>query len=176
MVCLFEKCGRKAYSRSLCPSHYLMDLRGETLRPLRSRVSNRPKTCTFDNCHKPHKGNGFCSGHNYQMKKFGNLSPLKYNNPGEWGDWYVNGSGYVMRTKTINKIRESQLQHRYIMEQHLSRELLPGENVHHKNGIRDDNRIENLELWVSSQPSGQRVQDLVGWAETILKRYGSLHF
>jgi hypothetical protein len=110
------------------------------------------------------------------MKKFGKLSPLKYNTPGEWGDWYVNGSGYVMRTKTINKIRESQLQHRYVMEQHLGRELLPGENVHHKNGIRDDNRIENLELWVSSQPSGQRVQDLLEWAKEITERYDDWDF
>ena len=107
------------------------------------------------------------------MKKFGELQPLKYNNPGEWGKWYVNGSGYVMRTKIKNKIRESQLQHRYVMEQKIGRQLLPGENVHHINGIRSDNRIENLELWVSSQPSGQRVEDMVNWAKEILERYNN---
>jgi hypothetical protein len=110
------------------------------------------------------------------MKKFGELRPLKYNNSGEWGDWYINGSGYLMRTKTINRIRESQLQHRFVVEQYLGRQLLPGENVHHKNGIRDDNRLENLEIWVSSQPSGQRVEDLVSWAKEILNRYNDLDF
>jgi hypothetical protein len=173
MNCSFNECVRKAYAKDFCQSHYKMSLRGEKLRKLRPRESARLDTCTFDGCHKPHKGNSLCSGHNYQMKKFGELQPLKYNNPGEWGEWYVNGSGYVMRTKTKNKIRENQLQHRHVMEQKIGRQLLPGENVHHINGIRSDNRIENLELWVSSQPSGQRVEDMVNWAKEILERYNN---
>lgn len=62
--------------------------------------------------------------------------------------------------------------HRYVMEAVLGRALYPGENVHHKNGVRFDNSPENLELWVTSQPSGQRPDDLVEWAHTILDRYG----
>jgi hypothetical protein len=49
------------------------------------------------------------------------------------------------------------------MEEILGRPLEPNENVHHVNGVRDDNRPENLELWLTSQPSGQRVRDLVEW-------------
>ena len=82
---------------------------------------------------------------------------------------YVYLSGYHdhPNANNVGQIAE----HVLVMSQKLGRPLIKGENVHHKNGNRADNRPENLELWSRVQPAGQRVEDKVAWAIEILQTY-----
>lgn len=135
------------------------------------------KKCSVPPCNRNVEAGGLCAGHRSRKRKGGDMTTaLRYmaeKRPGEWGDWMMDGSGYIRRQRWMPESRkiETELQHRYVMERVLGRPLVKGENVHHRNGQRSDNRPENLELWVTRQPSGQRPEDLVKWAREVLERY-----
>lgn len=84
------------------------------------------------------------------------------------GGWKIGVDGYVVKYMDGKKV----FQHRVVMEDVIGRKLMPYENVHHINGIKHDNRAENLELWVISQPKGQRVKDQLDAAKKLLEQHG----
>jgi hypothetical protein len=100
-----------------------------------------------------------------------NSSRLEAN--GNWrGGITTHKKGYIqIKVAGWPKNNGYKFEHILVMEAKLGRLLLPGENVHHINGVRDDNRVENLELWIRPQPTGIRVDDAVAYAKEILRRY-----
>ena len=116
------------------------------------------RRCTIDGCESDSHARGWCYRHYERWQAYGDpLAPLRRGRDGSGYRGY-NHDGYV-----VLKSRGTQIfEHRAVMEDVLGRALLPEETVHHKNGVRDDNRPENLELWVSTR-SGQRVTDLIAF-------------
>lgn len=84
----------------------------------------------------------------------------------------VDSNGYIRLNLGTGRLAPGRVkEHRYVMEQKLGRPLTDDETVHHINGVKTDNRSENLELWVSRHPKGQHVDDVVEWATEALQRY-----
>jgi hypothetical protein len=87
------------------------------------------------------------------------------------GKGYIDKNGYRIISLGSRKAGQ-RAEHIVVMEKVLGRKLLPTETVHHKNGIRNDNRPENLELWSGRHGKGQRVADHIEFAKEMLAIYG----
>ena len=125
---------------------------------------SREGDCEVGDCGRKIYARRMCGMHYQRNRTKGSPGSVE---PTARPDGRITDKGYREITRDGRKI----LEHRWVMEQHLGRRLLPEETVHHVFGNRLDNRIEVLELWSSSHPAGQRVSDKVDWAKQMLALY-----
>ena len=170
--CAVAGCDHAAKSRGWCHGHYQRwrahgDVQASV--PLR-----RAGTCEVRDCDRKRYARGLCNTHYRRLLATGDARPedpiriVTGEGTLSHGYWKV---PVPAEERWLMGGATNALEHRLVMARALGRPLAVDEVVHHVNGFRTDNRLENLELWSTSHPRGQRVKDKIDWAIALLERY-----
>jgi hypothetical protein len=186
-TCTIEGCESVIHGLGLCTTHYWRQKRGyEMEAPIQGRTP-RAEVCTVADCDKKVNAANLCSTH-YGRKKAGESDwdrPIKKKAPD--GEGHLNDKGYRMVRHNGRMMGKHLVEFEKVLGRRVRTEAPYKENVHHKNGNRDDNRTDgppvmtpdgkyltgNLEMWSQSQPPGQEIGPKLDWGMEMLAEYGA---
>lgn len=178
-ICSVEGCLNKHFGRSYCRIHYeRWRKHGDVTKTGHSIWHSSEVTkCTVDGCDSVASARGLCTKHYHRWKRTGDVNTHRRINFRDNGSGNLTEEGYILLCRPNHpnaKSRGRVLEHVVIMSEILGRPLDDGEIVHHKNGIKSDNRPENLELcFVHSHIKGQLMKDVVdNYLQDYIKLYG----
>lgn len=170
--CSQDGCDRPIEAKRLCQMHYARFVKHADPDKVMKKPRGKANLCEIFYCPTHCGDDGLCDEHRPQWES-GEIDPAL-----RAARRRVDTYGYIMCAPLpghhVYGQRGYYPEHRIVMEEVLGRGLASHESVHHKNGQKQDNRPENLELWVRAQPAGQRVVDLVAHARWILDQYEHL--
>lgn len=177
--CRIRGCGRRHKAYGLCEAHHERAKKyGDPLHGDDLKLYRQQKICSVRDCHRPTLAKNLCSSHYLRLRKYGD--PLAGSKIRRWyredhEKKYVDRLGYVNvycpGHPMVKGKRNTIAEHRLVMAERLGRPLTKDETVHHINGVRDDNRPENLELWNKTQPAGQRIEEKLRFYTVMAEQY-----
>jgi hypothetical protein len=170
--CSVKGCTKVSQARGLCHGHYQRLIRGSSLTDEVPLV--RPP-CSIEGCdRRASPRTALCPTHLQRRQKTGSAQPEKPIRVVEGKGSVNHGYLYVPVPRSERHLangRQWIQEHRLVMARILGRPLTREESVHHLDGDRLNNSPENLELWIRSQPAGQRLSDRIEHARLLLAQY-----
>lgn len=137
-TCIIEGCEKNRYGNGYCRPHWYGNKQyGDPLAVREYLKGGGTGKCSIEECHRLVRAKRFCTKHLDRFTKYGSPYITKYATP---GSGHINKRGY----KIIRCDGKAGFEHKFIVEQKLGRSLTNNEDIHHLDGNKLNNHLNNL--------------------------------